>query len=199
MEWIEVDVQLTRDDHPVILHDHTLDGHAVTMLTLPELRALPGMSDLLTLEEAVTKLAPNVGLFVEIKGQKNFHRSALLARKAAAMVDQKVAMGRVVMDSFSPIIAASLKQSCRCPVGVDAPTRGPIEQQWIDDQARNGMDWIYVTFKQATPELIRYAHAQGLRVLVYPANHPIEIGHLRREWPDAFITARAAFANELPQ
>jgi glycerophosphoryl diester phosphodiesterase len=196
--WIEVDLQLTRDDHPVLVHDARIEGREVPMLTLAELRALPGMADVLTLEEVVAKIHPNTGVFVEIKTQKNFHRNTLLARKAAATLRGKAATGRLVMDSFSPIIAASLKHYCRCPVGVDAPFGRAVEQRWIDDQARNGMDWIYVTFKQATPELVRYAHAQGLRVLVYTANDPVEIGHLRTEWPDAFMTDRAGFRSELP-
>jgi glycerophosphoryl diester phosphodiesterase len=77
---------------------------------------------------------------------------------------------------------------------VDAPFGRPVEQAWLDDQARNGMDWIYVHFSQATPELIRYAHGQGLRVLVYTVNDPREVAHLRTERPDAVITDRAALA-----
>lgn len=197
MTWIEVDVQLSRDDQPVLVHDTTIGGREVAALTLAEIRAHPGMDDVLTLEELLATLPAEIGLFVEIKPQRNFHRSALLARKTAAMLAPRTKAGRVVMDSFSPIIAASLKQACRCPVGVDAPTSAAIEQPWVDDQARNGMDWIYVTFRQATPELIRYAHSQGLRVSVYTANHPGELAHLRTEWPDAVITDRAALVSEL--
>jgi len=196
MDWVEVDVRLSRDEHPVLIHDPQVEGRDVTTLSLDELRALSGMSDLLTLDEALEKLPPSLGLFVEIKTEKNYHRNALLARKAASLVTERVAAGRVVMDSFSPIIASSLDQYCRCPVGVDAPS-GAVEQQWVDEQVRNKLDWIYVNFRQATPELIRYAHAQGLRVAVYTVNQSAQAAHLRNEWPDAIITDRAALAREL--
>ncbi|MGZ5472367.1 MAG: sulfatase-like hydrolase/transferase [Thermoanaerobaculia bacterium] len=200
-EWVEVDVNLTRDDVPVLIHDASADTpvgeRAVRSLTLAELRALPGLSGLLTLEQALALFGNRANLLVEVKPQSpSLYDTTILTLKSAALVRSRRSAGTVIMDSFSSFVAASLKQHCGCAVGIDAPPR-QLDSAWVDDAAITGMDWIYVDHRQASPELIRYAHGRGLRVLVFTVNEVREIAHLAPEWPDAIITDRAALAAEI--
>ena len=59
-----------------------------------------------------------------------------------------------------------------------------------DSVAQNGLDWIYVDYRQVSAELVRYAHQRGLRVAVFTVNDLREIARLNGEWPDAVITDR---------
>ena len=185
-EWIEVDVNLTRDGAAVVVHDDAYD------MTLAQLRATPGMSDVMTLDEVFTLVGDRAGLLIEVKPQKTFYRNSVLALQAASIVRRRGRPGRVIMDSFSSFVAASLARHCGCPVGMDAPFGKPVEQGFLDNAALTGLQWIYVQHQQASPELIRDAHARGLRVLVYTVNDLAEIERLAPEWPDAIITDRAA-------
>ncbi len=200
-EWVEVDVNLTRDDIPVLIHDASVDTpegeRAVRSLTLAELRALPALSGLLTLEEALALFADRANLLVEVKAQgSSLYDNTILALRSAALVRSRRSSRPVIMDSFSPLVAASLKQHCGCAVGIDAPPR-QLDSAWVDEAAVTGMDWIYVDHRQASSELIRYAHGRGLRVLVFTVNDVREIAHVAPEWPDAIITDRAALAAEI--
>jgi glycerophosphoryl diester phosphodiesterase len=189
--WVELDVNLTRDEIPVVIHD------AVQSHTLAELRAQPAFADLLTLEEALALFGDRANLLVEVKPQgTSLYNNTILALKSAALVRSRRTSKAIVMDSYSPLVAASLKQHCGCPVGIDAPPR-ELDSAWIDEAALAGNDWIYVDHRQASPELIRYAHARGLRVLVFTVTDVRQIARLGDELPDAIITDRAALATEV--
>lgn len=201
-DWIEIDVNLSRDGIPVVIHDSVVPDRAggtqpVHGLTLDQLRSLPGLGDLLTLEEALERYGGRVGILVELKPQNLAYVEWALTRYASRLVNERSTAGPVIVDSFSPYIASMLEQHCDCAVGHDAPTDRPLEPAWVDHIASAGLDWIYVHHRQASPELIRYAHAKGLRVLVYTVNDPAEIATLRGEWPDAIITDRHELSEEL--
>jgi glycerophosphoryl diester phosphodiesterase len=118
----------------------------------------------------------------------------------AALAARQHRTGRaIVMDSLSPFIAASLEQHCRCPVGIDAPADRPIDERFIDNAALTGLDWIYADYRQASAELIRYAHGRGLRVLLYTVNNTSDLARLGDELPDAIVTERAGLGGELEQ
>lgn len=189
--WVELDVNLTRDEIPVVVHD------AVQSQTLAELRAQPGFADLLTLEEALALFAGRANLLVEVKPQgASLYNNTILALKSAALVRSRRPSKAIVMDSYSPLVAASLKQHCGCPVGIDAPPR-ELDSAWVDDAALAGNDWIYVDHRQVSAELIRYAHGRGLRVLVFTVNDARQLARLGDELPDAIITDHAALAAEI--
>jgi glycerophosphoryl diester phosphodiesterase len=177
-EWIEIDVNLTKDGQLAVVHD------SVASKNMAEL------SGVMTLREALDAFANRAGLLIELKPQNALAPDSTLAMRAALLVRERAKNGRIVMDSFSPFIASSLERHCQCPVGVDAPNR-PLDSRWVDGVALEGLDWIYVDHRQASAELIRYAHGRGLRVAVFTVNDLREIEKLRGEWPDAVITDRA--------
>ena len=200
-DWVEVDVQLTRDDVPVLIHDEKVIDEAglsvdVPSLTLNEIRAMPNLSDVMTLRDAAVLFGERIGLLIELKPQSTLRAHTALVFRSAEVVRETLTPDRVIMDSFSPFIAASLKQQCRCPVGQDAPQGRAIPRTFLDGLVLRELDWIYVHHIQASPPLIRDAHAKGLRVLVYTVNSLDEIEHLAGEWPDAVITDRADLVSE---
>ncbi|MBW3564361.1 MAG: sulfatase-like hydrolase/transferase [Acidobacteria bacterium] len=196
-EWVEVDVNLTADGHLVLVHDTVIREapgvmRAVSSMTLEELRGLPGYENVVTLEQVLAELGEKVNFLVEVKPQgSSLLENEKIALRASAVVARRTPGKEIVMDSFSPLIASTLARQCRCEVGIDASGDRPIDSRWVDEASRNGLSWLYVDHRRSSPELIRYAHEQGLRVLVYTVNSLAEIEHLRREWPDAIITDTA--------
>lgn len=62
---LEIDVRVTRDDIPVVVHDRRINGALVFLHTLAELKAQK--PDLPTLVEAIRKVDRRVPLMIEIK------------------------------------------------------------------------------------------------------------------------------------
>lgn len=199
--WVEVDVNITADDVPVVIHDEEVTGVdgrkvAVRDLRLDQIRALPGLSDLMTLDQFADRFGKRVGLLIEIKPQHTISAHTMLLWRATRIVRNKVDHRRLIMDSFSPFIATSLKQHCDCSVGYDAPSGEASYSAWLDSVALTKLDWVYVRVTDASPKLIREAHAKGLRVLVYTVDSMSQIENLRGEWPDAVITDTADLVRE---
>src|SRR5688572_5809921 len=62
---LEIDVRVTSDDVPVVVHDRRVNGALVFMHTLAELKA--NKPDLATLEEAIRKVNRRVPINIEVK------------------------------------------------------------------------------------------------------------------------------------
>lgn len=62
---LEIDVRVTKDDIPVVVHDRRINGALVFLHTLAELKAQK--PDLCTLAEAIRKIGRRVPLIIEIK------------------------------------------------------------------------------------------------------------------------------------
>jgi phosphoglycerol transferase MdoB-like AlkP superfamily enzyme/glycerophosphoryl diester phosphodiesterase len=191
--WIEVDLQITADEIPVLLHDPVVevDGNkvAVTDLTLDELRALPGRAGVLTLEEALAEYLPRKRMLIEAKAQPRFDVNSQFSRAIVEQLNRHPAE-RVIVDSFDEFIAASIKQQCRCEVGLDTRYRKALTDAELDHYHRLDMDWIYVEYSVVDAGLIRRAHARGLKVMAYTVNEQTPVDRWRRqgELPDGIIS-----------
>jgi hypothetical protein len=138
--WIEVDVNLTRDQKPVLMHDN------VSALTLAELRANdPGV---LTLDEALALFGDRANFLVEIKQQGNVLLENLkITLYASAIVRTRKATTRIIWTAIreSPhrfcSIADARWRSMR--------RRGSSTRDG-STVAASGVDWIYVDHRQAS-------------------------------------------------
>lgn len=196
-DGIEIDLHLSRDGHPVVIHDETLrrtTGHPgrVADLTLPELRRLNvGAGEAIpTLHEVLDLVAGRAWLNLELKGRG----TALPAlRQAVCAVESgQWQPGQIVLSSFSrrelALVAGQVAgQGADAPVGVGLLlNRPPLALGRIS--RRFGATSLHLARALASAGLIRRAKALGLRVLVYTVNDPGEIDRLRAKGVDGVFT-----------
>jgi glycerophosphoryl diester phosphodiesterase len=104
VEWVELDVRLTADDHPILLHDERLDRTTsatglVSEVTLQQLRDLtPGGPQVPTLAEALAILGPDTRCLIELK--RDDGREPELVRAAVTAVADAGLEARVRLISF---------------------------------------------------------------------------------------------------
>lgn len=163
---LELDIRLSKDAVPVILHDadvsRTTNGSGpVAELTLAEIKQLDaGLGERVpTLDEVLA--AVSRPLQVEIKDP-----AAIPA--AAAAIRERGLVERVTMTSFLPdalVDAARLfPESRRALIMSDCPADA------VERAAKAGAVDVCVGLDQATRELVGAFQANGARVCVWPAN-----------------------------
>lgn len=180
-DYVEVDVALTADRHPVLMHDATVDrttnGHGrLSALTLAEVRALDAGSWfdgayagtlVPTLDEFLDTLATSGGrAIIELKGEWD-------AEAVAAAVSQVVARDlerRVALAGFDARTLALVA------AGSEVVPRLLILKHVPDDVvsavAEAGARGVIVSRKAVLdrPGIVDELHAAGARVVVYTLN-----------------------------
>ncbi|MGK3953622.1 glycerophosphodiester phosphodiesterase [Microbacterium sp. I2] len=180
-DYVEVDVALTFDRHPVLMHDATVDrttdGHGrIAELTLAEVRALDAGSwfdsryagtRVPTLEEFLDALAPSGGrAIVELKGEWD----AAAVGSAVAGVTARDLEDRVALASFDArtlaLAATASDVVSRLLILKHVPT------DVVSAVAEAGARGVVVSRKAvlARPEIVDQLHAADARVVVYTLN-----------------------------
>ena len=131
MSWIEIDIQISKDGVPIVVHDNELTRiagrqHLVTDLDAAELVNLPinltaerqSVTQLPTLAQVVDLLNvhPDITLFVEVK-KESVATVGLTEVTAAVMSVLKLARFPVVVISFLYEVAELAKAKYRLPMG----------------------------------------------------------------------------------
>lgn len=112
---IELDVQLTKDQHPVVIHDFTVDATTngsgrVSRMTLAEIRTLDAGSwmspdyagvSVPTLEEVFDTVGARCIVNVEIKSV-SFAETGI-ERRVAALIERFGLQSQVIVSSFNPL------------------------------------------------------------------------------------------------
>lgn len=186
LDGIECDVQQTRDGVLVLFHDFDTQARAITALTFAELKALhPEVGTLEALFE-LTKRYPGTLLNLEIKsaslGTNGLERAVVNAVRAAGL------SGRVLISSFNPIsllrvrlLAPELRVGLLYAPELPWYLRSGLAAPWLH------VDALHPHESQVTPELMRYAKAQGLMVNTWTVNEPMRICSLHRQQVNAII------------
>jgi glycerophosphoryl diester phosphodiesterase len=199
---IELDVQLTADGVPVVIHDETLDrttngSGAVGLLTFEALRQLDAGSwfspefagqPVPTLGEVLTLVAtrPGLGLLLEYKGAWAPADVAL----TTAAVDATGVSGRVVVQSFWPATIAAVHD-----VAPHLP-RGLLVSDERPEAAALAGELDVVTVNPSTvsvradPGIVDRLHADGFSVMAWTENDPDGWLALGEAGVDAVITDR---------
>ncbi len=193
VEWVELDVKLTKDQVPIIFHDDTLDrttngSGPVAERTLDDLRELEcgswfsdsfaGIS-IPTLEEALDVLLEReLGLNLEIKacpGRDRETAEAALDILSQIWDDHE----RLLVSSFSLV---SLETALE--LAQDWPRGLLIGEEWLENWAELAdflqVSTINVNAKTITREEIDAVMDKGLPVLAYTVNDVEEARRLLR-------------------
>jgi phosphoglycerol transferase MdoB-like AlkP superfamily enzyme/glycerophosphoryl diester phosphodiesterase len=192
-KWMEVDVQVTSDSVPILMHDNYIEvsgeKKSIHSVTLRELHSIEEYKDVITLEDAVERYSPHINMLVEIKPVPHISYILHLGREVSRIIRERKGDGEIIVDSFNETIASSIKNQCECEVGIDAPyMKKPGEEDFLDYQ-KAGFNWVYLHFSVIDKELIQKAHNYGLKVMAYTVNSSDIINEwYETELPDGVIT-----------
>jgi glycerophosphoryl diester phosphodiesterase len=211
VDGIEVDVQLTKDLVPVIIHDRTVDrttngSGRVSSLTLDEIRRLdagswfnqkyPRRASELFIDLKVPRLEEVIDITASTQSRlyldvKYATWPVELASAVYGIVERKACWDRVFFtssDHFSLGVMKHVKPDGRTAPLFDwrwaakgAPHIVSLAQQWQADE-------VSLHHTICTNRLIHMAHQQGLKVVVWSINQRRLMRQFIRSAVDAIIT-----------
>lgn len=204
-DGVELDVTLSADGVPVIIHDDSLNRTTsgqgpVSQHSLAKLKALDaGYSShfgarfsgerIPTLEEAFASLPAPAIINVELKRDRSAGKE--LARRVVALIHQHALADRVLISSFQ---FSSLRQvkalDAALPVGLlyDSALAGPRLARCLAGSLAH--EAHHPSFDRLNQAGIAWYHAQGWRVNTWTVNDEADLKRLAAAGVDGLITNR---------
>lgn len=217
-DYLEQDLQMTRDGVLVVLHDDELDRTArgpaaacsgpVRQRTLEQLRSCEVGSwfderfagePIPTLAEVLERYAGRARFYIETKSPEAAPRMEEALVELLADRDLVTGDGSVVLQSFS---AESLRHLARLAPSlprvqlIGGNTRSATIRRSLADIA-DYADGIGPAERRVDGRLVAEAHAHGLFVHAYTVNDPARMEALRRLGVDGMFTDRPDVLREL--
>ncbi|MDR9829075.1 glycerophosphoryl diester phosphodiesterase [Vibrio sp. FNV 38] len=205
LEWVEIDVQPTKDNVLVVCHDHTINRCSngkgrVDAYTLAELRQFDFGNwfdaefkdePIFTLQELLEVAAQhNIGLNIEVKVDR--HDVAMVASQLKAQLDRSpLEQGKIILSSFSHGIMRLLHQHC------------PGYRLGVLSERLRKKDWVlleeigafscHLNFRWTTRRHVEKLHRAGYQVWCFTVNNPKRLKHMPHldavfsDYPSRFI------------
>lgn len=198
-DGIELDVQLSRDGHLVVIHDtsvnRTSNGKGrVRLLTLNQLKSFDfgsWFSDefknepICTLEEVFSYLRDWDGLInVEIK--KEFLQIAPIERKVADLIEKFDRQNSTIISSFSALSLIKIKRinkALKTGILYSSSEKKPI----IYAKFLNA-DAIHPWYQNVSEDMRKSATHKNIKINTYTVDNPAEIKKLANLGVDGIIT-----------
>jgi glycerophosphoryl diester phosphodiesterase len=194
-DMIELDVQLTRDGHPVVIHDRTLDRTtsgrgAVRRRTLEEIAALDAGAwfgrafagtRVPRLDQVLSAVGIRINVELKAAGDDGLERQVL------DTVERAGALGRVVFSSFD---AASLARLRALSEAADLAVlwAGRSISRAVGLAGRVGARSLHLRTSRVVAAAIATGHASGLAVRVWTVNALAEFVRLTDAGADGVFT-----------
>lgn len=202
-DWVEIDVQETRDGQVVVIHDQDLmrvagDPRRINSSSYPEIRDLdvgswfaPEFSEerLPLLEEVLEAARGRAGVLVELKyygDEKDLEARVVEVVERAGMQDQVMFM--------------SLKYEGIQALAALRPewVTGFLVATAVGDVTRRGeVDFLAVNSGMASVPFVRRAHQAGQKVFVWTVNAPRDMIVMAGKGVDGVITDRPDVARRV--
>lgn len=198
---IEFDVRLTRDGHPVIMHDATVDRTtngrgAVAALTLAEVRELtanrrfaPRFADerVPTLDEVLALARGRAMALAELKAPDRARLPGLLA---AALRRHDMARSTLVISFHAASLRAFRKLAPDVPVGRLALPYHPPARRALEVRADAALGFFGALDRRA----VGRAHRAGLEAYAWTVNDPAALARVASLGVDGIISDDVAAA-----
>jgi glycerophosphoryl diester phosphodiesterase len=197
VDAVEVDVRLSRDGVPVVIHDETVDRTTngrglVRSMSVEELRRLDaGKGERIPLlSEVLEEVKGRCALFAELK-EVDAAEPALKLVEAAGMLDS------VLFISFEQEALAAVKRLApRSHVGLiyAKPSDGIVAAKHL------GCEFVLPHYRLATEKAVAFAHRMGLLVVAWTVDDAETAAELKRRgvdgiasnYPDRILKLREA-------
>ena len=187
---IEIDVHLTRDGVPVLIHDETVDRTtdgtgAIAEMSLRLARRLNagGGERIPTLREMLDEAAGHVLVVLEIKPRG-------IEKEVLAVVRRAKALDRCAVHSFRPKVVQQVR-SLEPKMPCSLLTGGQEVRDWpklFSFALSLGAQGIAPRHDVITPELVRAAHLRELRCSTWTVDREVDARRVYRSGVDAITT-----------
>ncbi len=184
-DYIELDVQVTRDGEIVIMHDETLERTSngegfIADHTLAQIRELDaGRGERVpTLDEVFDLARANkIRLCIEVKGVDENASLEITRQTIAAIQNAGFVPYAVVTSFFATALRAAKKHEPRLATLLDpSPQDGTLSPREICEQTlASGANLISYDFEHVTSGVVREAELTGLALWPWAPNTPQEI------------------------
>lgn len=189
-DMVELDVRLSADGMPVIIHDAVLGDRLVAELSLADLRTfdLGSGERVPTLAEAIEQLlAHHLGLYLELKTGEGLETIVETLRRY-------LIADRTLIASFEPAWLVALK--ALAPEVVTSVLCGETSADPVALAREAGALYVHPAWERAapmpsallTPEWIARVRAAGLGIISWHEERPGEIAALKRLGIDAICS-----------
>lgn len=198
-DGVELDVHLSADGVPIVIHDFTVDattdGHGrVADLTLAQLKQLDVGSRfgaafagerIPTLEEALDILAGRLLVNIELKSISL--RDNGLERAVVALIERLGASDAILLSSFNPFALRRVKKLApHIPTGLLYTPSMPLRRGWPAWVAP--LEALHPEHTIVNMRTIAWAHRRGYRVYTWTVDDRAEMQRLIALGVDGIIT-----------
>ncbi|MEJ7603920.1 MAG: glycerophosphodiester phosphodiesterase family protein [Kofleriaceae bacterium] len=194
VECVELDVHVTSDGIPVVIHDATTKrtgglDRAVAAQTLAEIRTLDAGSwkgaafrgeNIPTLAEVLDSIPPGRTLFLELKSELSTIPAVV---RALASNDPRPRGGKLALQAYDADSLAALSRAIPGapaywtldpPVGEDQRIL-PYPPALIAEAKQRGFAGLALDYRAVTEDFLARARAAGLEMDVWTINEPAEL------------------------
>ncbi len=202
-DGVELDVHLSADGVPVVIHDFTVDATTdgtgrVGEMPLAALKELDAGSRfdpafagerIPTLEEVFTEVGGRLLINVELKSMPGNDYPGLEAA-VAALIRRHDLTAQVLVSSFNPFALRRFRREMpEVPIGFLYET-APLSRAARLAAAVVGLrpHAVHPWWGMITPQTVRRAHARGRRVVAWTVDDPAAMARLAEWGVDAIIT-----------
>jgi glycerophosphoryl diester phosphodiesterase len=192
-DWVEIDVQETRDGEIVVIHDSDLKkvggtGLAVARSTAAELRGVdigswfdPRFSDqrVPTLTEVLQLCKDRIGVIIELKyygGEKRLEESTAERVEAAGMAEQV---------QYMSLNYRGIQRMRRIR---PAAVTGLLSSVALGRLSRLELDFLALNARATSRRLVRHARLADKDILVWTVNDTVGISNMLSRGVDGIIT-----------
>jgi len=206
-DMLELDVQLSRDGHAVIMHDsdveRTSNGRGeVGALSLQELKSLDAGAwyhtnysgeTIPTLEEVVERFGGEIGLLIELKLPSRYPGieekvAEVLKRKAPeASRPQDVSRMIMVQSADTDSLRRFHALMPEVPLGIVVTSSKELSKERLQEFS-SFAGYINVSVKLVSRSLIRKIHEAGMKTFVWTIRDVLQIPFLMESGVDGIIT-----------
>ena len=185
VDYVEIDLRLTRDGHVVILHDATVDrtttGHGrIKDLTLAQVKRIKTKDGqhVPTLEEVLKLTDGRVGLMLELKIRG-------LAKPVTEIVERSGFSSPVIYASFHHKELSRVQAWLPSATIMPLISRGPIAPRI---PAKLSAHHVGIRLDRLVKPVVASLHAAGIQVFVFTVNDADDIAHMRDIEVDGIIS-----------
>ena len=203
-DWVEIDVQETRDGEVVVIHDSDLkkiggSGRKVFESTLAELQSVdigswkdPSFSDqrIPTLQQLLELCKDRIKVVIELK---YYGQEERLEERVASIVEAVGMQDQIAIMSLSyPAVQKMKSIRPQWQVGLLASVS-------IGDITRLEADFFAVNANFASRAFIKHVHSRGKKLMVWTVNDPISMSAMMSKGVDGIITDKPQLAVSIRQ
>ena len=196
VDFLELDVLITEDNVPVVMHDALIDGIPVDTLTLAELKEydcgakqnplfkdqipVPGAS-VPTLDEVFDLSRDST---VQFNVETKIFADAL-TRLILDLIRKHGIAQRVMLQSFDP---RPLRLMQELDPSIRRGALFEVERDWPDVAREFAATYLGPLYSLVTKDQVSWAHAAGLEVIPWTVNSPDDWAKLANDGVDAMIS-----------